>query len=60
MRRRDFIHGAVLVAGTAAASFGNALREGLQARLTVDVSRTISAIPPDFVGLRYENGATGN
>src|SRR5262252_2185257 len=54
MHRRDFIKGAALIAGTAAASLGNALPEGVRARLTLDTSRTITTIPSDFVGLGYE------
>ena len=54
MHRRDFIKGAAAIAGTAAASFGNALPEGVQARLTLDTSRTIATIASDFVGLGYE------
>ena len=54
MRRRDFIKGAALIAGTAAASFGSSLPEGVRARLTLDTSRTIATIPSDFVGLGYE------
>jgi hypothetical protein len=54
MRRRHFIKGAALVTATAAASFGNALREGLEAKLTLDISRTIAKIAPNFIGLGYE------
>jgi len=54
MRRRDFIKGALLVSGTAAASFSNASREDPQATLTLDTSRIVATIPPDFVGLGYE------
>jgi hypothetical protein len=54
MRRRDFIKGSALVAGAAATSFGNALRERIQARLTLDISRTVASIPPNFIGLGYE------
>lgn len=54
MRRRDFIKGVSLVAGTAAASLGTAFREVLQARLILDLSRTITTIPSDFIGLGYE------
>src|SRR6516164_3665684 len=54
MRRRDFIKGAALIAVNAATSFGNALPEGVRARLTLDTSRTIATIPSDFVGLGYE------
>lgn len=43
-----------MVAGTAAASFGNVSRESQQARLTVGASRVIATIPPDFMGLGCE------
>lgn len=54
MRRRDFIKAAALLAGSARASVGHALREGGQATVAVDVSRRIATIPADFVGLGYE------
>ena len=54
MRRREFIEGAALLA---AASTGNLFRESLQARLTLDLSRTISRIPPNFMGLGYETSS---
>ena len=54
MRRRDFIKGAAFAAGTVAASFGNASRQSIEARLIVDPSRTITTIPSDFMGLGYE------
>lgn len=54
MRRRDFIKGGALVAGAAAASFGNGSRDSIEARLILDVSKTISPIPSDFMGLGYE------
>ena len=54
MRRRDFIQAAALITGSAALSLGNAARETVQAKLTVDVSQKIAAIPPDFMGLGYE------
>lgn len=54
MHRREFIKGAALVAGSAAASFADSSREGIEARLILDRSRTITTIPPDFVGLGYE------
>ena len=57
MRRRDFIKGASLLAGTAGVSFGSAFREELRATLTVDLSRTITAIPSDFIGLGYETSS---
>jgi len=54
MRRREFIKGAALVAGAANASFGHAFREDLQAKLILDLTRTVTPIPPDFIGLGYE------
>lgn len=54
MRRRDFIKGAAWLAGSAAASSDYAFGATSQARLTVDLSRTIATIPPDFIGLGYE------
>jgi hypothetical protein len=57
MHRRDFIKRTALVAGVAAASFGNAFRENLQAGLILDLSRTITTIPSDFMGLGYESSS---
>jgi Glycosyl hydrolase family 79 C-terminal beta domain len=57
MHRRDFIKGMSVVAGTAATSFGNAFREDLQAGLILDLSRTITTIPADFMGLGYESSS---
>ena len=54
MRRRDFIKGAALVAGTASASLGKPFRQDLQATLILDVTRTVATIPSDFMGLGYE------
>ncbi|HTT18473.1 MAG TPA: glycosyl hydrolase family 79 C-terminal domain-containing protein [Candidatus Sulfotelmatobacter sp.] len=54
MRRRDFIKRAALVAGAASVSFGHALREDLQAKLILELTRTVTATPPDFIGLGYE------
>lgn len=54
MHRRDFIKGAALVAGAAAASFGDASRAVLHARLALNPSRTLAAIPSGFTGLGYE------
>jgi hypothetical protein len=54
MRRRDFIKGALLVSGNAAASFRDASHEDLQATLTLNTSRTVATIPADFIGLGYE------
>ena len=54
MRRRDFIKGTSLVAGSFATSFGSAFRQDLQAKLTIDLSRPMTRIPSDFVGLGYE------
>jgi hypothetical protein len=54
MQRRGFIKGTALVAGVAAASFGDSFSEDLQASLILDVSRTITTIPSDFLGLGYE------
>jgi hypothetical protein len=51
MRRRDFIEGAALFA---AASLGSVFREGTQARLILDLSRTISTLASEFMGLGYE------
>ncbi len=57
MRRRDFIKGSALITGAVAAPFRGALGEGPQAKLTLDASRTIAAIPPDFIGLGYETSS---
>jgi hypothetical protein len=57
MHRRDFIKGVSVVAGTAATSSGNAFREDLQAGLILDLSRTITTIPSDFIGLGYESSS---
>jgi hypothetical protein len=54
MRRRDFIKGTALVAGTAGASLGSSFRQDLHATLILDMTRTVSTIPPDFMGLGYE------
>jgi hypothetical protein len=54
MRRRDFIKGTSLLAGSVATSFGKAIREDLEAKLTLDLARTIATIPSDFMGLGYE------
>jgi Glycosyl hydrolase family 79 C-terminal beta domain len=54
MRRRDFIEGAALLA---AASLGSVFRKGVQARLILDVSRRISAIGSEFMGLGYETSS---
>jgi len=54
VHRRDFIKGAALVAGTTAVSFGNTLRESIEATLILNPSKTVSTIPSDFMGLGYE------
>ena len=51
MRRRDFIPGAALLA---AAPLGSVLRESVQAKLILDLSRTVSTISPRFMGLGFE------
>jgi hypothetical protein len=57
MLRRDFIKGAALVAGSAAASFGNASHESIEARLILEPSKTIGTISSDFMGLGYETSS---
>jgi hypothetical protein len=58
MRRREFLGGAALVAGSA--TFGRRLAwagpsaETVQAKLVLDPTRTVAVIPPDFMGLGYE------
>src|SRR5215469_679202 len=54
MRRRDFIKGVALVAGTASASVGNTSRQSIEARLIVDPAKSAATIPSDFIGLGYE------
>ena len=54
MRRREFIKGTSLLAGGIATSFGEAFGDDLEATLTLDLARTITKVPSDFVGLGYE------
>jgi hypothetical protein len=54
MRCRDFIKEATLVAGTAAASFGNASRESIEARLILAPSRTTTTIPSETAAILHK------
>ena len=57
MRRRDFIQGTSLLAGSIATSFRHAFREDLEATLTLDLARSIATIPSNFMGLGYETSS---
>src|SRR6266851_835063 len=59
MKRRRFLHGAALVAGSAAArralaSAWRPMQETPSARLILDLTQPLAIIRPDFLGLGYE------
>src|SRR5713101_1730952 len=58
MKRRRFLHGAALVAGSAAARRALAsawpMQETPSARLILDLTQPLAIIRPDFLGLGYE------
>jgi hypothetical protein len=57
MRRRDFIGGA---ASLAAASLGAVRTKEVKARLILDLSRSISTISSQFIGLGYETSSVAS
>jgi hypothetical protein len=59
MKRRKFLQGAALVAGSTAArralaSAWQSMEETPSARLVLDLTQPLAIIPPDFMGLGYE------
>jgi hypothetical protein len=59
MKRRKFLQGAALVAGSttarrALASAWQLMEETPSARLVLDLTQPLAIIPPDFMGLGYE------